>query len=161
AHDVLVCAGHQQLRDRAFQTLLSRSSQLGTPVRVDSDFAFRPVGIPSGGNDQALARQLIDVLPHPLYTVVALLERSAPGEPIELAWVHAEPGSLHAVLRAGRVIGRLSVSLHARPVASSVTLVGTGGSLTCDFVRSTVFGNANPGTEALEKILNPVVLGAQ
>jgi nucleoside-diphosphate-sugar epimerase len=35
-------------------------------------------------------------------------------------------------------------------------VLGTQGSLTCDFVRSTLVGAANTGTEALEKILNPV-----
>jgi len=59
------------------------------------------------------------------------------------------------------VIGRLSVSLRARPIASSLTLVGTQGSLSCDFVRSIVVGAANPGTAALEKVLNPVVEGTQ
>ena len=57
------------------------------------------------------------------------------------------------------VVGRLSVSLRARPVASSLTLIGTRGSLTCDFVRSIVVGAANPGTEALEKISNPMIEG--
>jgi nucleoside-diphosphate-sugar epimerase len=55
----------------------------------------------------------------------------------------------------------LSVSLRGRPVASSITLSGTGGALTCDLVRSIVVGAANPGTEALEKVLNPIVEGVQ
>ena len=65
------------------------------------------------------------------------------------------------MLRAGDVTGRLSVSLRARPVASSLTLTGTRGSLTCDFVRSVVIGAGNTGTEPLEKILNPMMEGAQ
>ena len=65
------------------------------------------------------------------------------------------------MLRAGTLTGRLSVSLRARPVASSLTLTGTEGALTCDFVRSIVVGAGNPGTEALEKILNPIAEGAQ
>ena len=65
------------------------------------------------------------------------------------------------MLRAGDTVGRLTVSLRARPVASWLTVTGTGGTLTCDFVRSTVVGAANPGTEALEKILNPMVEGVQ
>ena len=71
------------------------------------------------------------------------------------------PADLQVILRAGEVVGRLSVSLRARPIASSLTLVGTGGSLTCDFVRSIVVGAANPGTEVLEKIANPMLEGAQ
>ena len=38
-------------------------------------------------------------------------------------------------------------------------MTGTRGALTCDFVRSMVVGAGNPGTEALEKMLNPMVGG--
>ena len=158
----LVCAGHQLLCDPAFGTLLSRTTELGTPVQADSHFAFRPVGIdPARGSSRALAQLLVDILPHPLYSLVAVLERLAAGRPIELAWADAGPTDLQAVLRAGTLTGRLSVSLRARPVASWLTLTGTEGSLTCDFMRSIVVGAANSGTEALEKMLNPVVEGAQ
>jgi predicted dehydrogenase/nucleoside-diphosphate-sugar epimerase len=158
----LVCAGHQLLCDPAFGTLLARAAELGTPVQADSHFAFRPVGIdPARGSSRALAQLLVDVLPHPLYSLIAVLERLAAGRAIELAWADAGPTDLQAVLRAGTLTGRLSVSLRARPVASSLTLTGTEGSLTCDFMRSIVVGAANSGTEALEKMLNPVVEGAQ
>src|SRR5215471_5368889 len=96
----LVCAGHQLLRDRAFGRLLARAVELGSPVQVDSHFAFCPAG-PSlqriGATRQA--RLLIDILPHPLYTLVSVLERLTGGE-IDLAWVHADPMDLQAVLRA-------------------------------------------------------------
>jgi predicted dehydrogenase/nucleoside-diphosphate-sugar epimerase len=159
----LICAGHQLLRDRAFKRLLAHAADLGTPVQVDSHFAFRPAGASVGRiGATTLTRNLVDILPHPLYSLVSVLEQFAPAaEVIELAWVHATPTDLQAVLRAGDVTGRLSVSLRARPVASSLTLTGTGGSLTCDFVRSVVVGAANPGTEALEKVLNPMIEGVQ
>ena len=158
----LICAGHQLLRDPAFETLLARAAELGTPVHADSHFAFRPVGLdPQRGSPRALAQLLVDILPHPLYSLIAVLERFAPGQPIELAWSHAEPTEVQAILRCGTLTGRLSVSLRARPVASWLTLTGTQGSLTCDFVRSVVIGMADPGTEALEKILNPIAEGAQ
>ena len=159
----IVCSGHQLLRDRAFETLVARGGELGTLVQADSHFAFRPVQMRAGrGGARALADMAVDILPHPLYSLVAVLERftSAP-HAIELAWAHAGPADLQAVLRAGEVMGRLSVTLQGRPVASSLTLVGTKGSLTCDFVRSIVVGAANAGTEALEKVFNPIVEGAQ
>jgi predicted dehydrogenase/nucleoside-diphosphate-sugar epimerase len=162
ARRLLVCAGHQLLRDPGFRRLLAGAADLGPAVQVDSHFAFRPVGataVRAGASTRA--RQLVDVLPHPLYSLVSMLERFAPGEPIDLSWVHATTTDLQAVLRAGALVGRLSVSLRARPVASSLTLIGTRGSLTCDFVRSIVVGAANPGTEVLEKLLNPVIEGAQ
>lgn len=160
---LLLCAGHQLLRDRAFETLVERAPDLGSLVQVDSHFAFRPVGTAAARvGAGALARQVVDILPHPLYTLVAVLERFAPaGDGVNLAWVDAGPADLQSILRAGEVVGRLSVSLRARPVASSLTLTGTRGSLTCDFVRSVVVGTANPGTEVLEKVLNPMVEGVQ
>ncbi len=159
---LLVCAGHQLLRDRAFEKLLSGAAGLGTLVQVDSHFAFRPVGVSTARvGVSTLVRELVDVLPHPLYSLVSVLERFAPREPIDLSWVRATPTDVQAMLGAGAVAGRLSVSLRARPVASSLTLTGTRGSLTCDFVRSMVVGGANPGTEPLEKLLNPMMEAAQ
>lgn len=159
----LACAGHQLLYDPAFETLIARISELGTLVHADSQFAFRPVGIdPERGSARALAQMLIDILPHPLYSLIAVLEHAAPpGTPIELCWAQAGPADVQATLRAGALTGRLAVSLRARPVASSLTVTGTCGSLSCDFVRSMVVGAANPGTEPLEKILNPIAEGAQ
>jgi predicted dehydrogenase/nucleoside-diphosphate-sugar epimerase len=159
----LVCAGHQLLRDTAFQTAMASASKLGSLLQVDSHFAFRPAGAPSGGTGaRALADQLIDILPHPLYTLVAVLERFSPeGTAMDIAWVDAGPSELQAVLRAGEIVGRLSLSLRARPIASTLTMTGTRGALTCDFMRSTVVGAANPGTETLEKILNPMLEGVQ
>jgi predicted dehydrogenase/nucleoside-diphosphate-sugar epimerase len=160
---VLVCAGHQLVRDHAFETLCAGAADLGALVQVDSEFAFRPVGAwATRAGARGLAAQAVDILPHPLYTLVDVLERFAPGDaPINLAWAHGSASDLQAVLKAGDIVGRLSVSLRARPVASSLTLKGTRGSLTCDFVRSIVVGAANPGTEALEKVLNPMVEGIQ
>jgi predicted dehydrogenase/nucleoside-diphosphate-sugar epimerase len=157
----LVCAGHQLLRDRAFASLTARAKELGTLVQVDSHFAFRPVGASARGGARALAGQIVDILPHPLYTLVSVLERCSPGTGIGIAGMHSGPADLQVILRAGELAGRLSVSLRARPIASSLTLVGTGGSLTCDFVRSIVVGAANPGTEILEKVANPMLEGAQ
>jgi predicted dehydrogenase/nucleoside-diphosphate-sugar epimerase len=161
-HGRIVCAGHQLLRDPAFDALLTRAADIGL-VQVDSHFAFRPAGAGMGrAGARTLARQLVDVLPHPLYALIAVLERFGPPDaPIEIDWVRGGPTDLHAVLRAGDVVGRLSVTLRGRPVASSIAVTGTRGALTCDLVRSIVFGAANPGTDALEKVLNPIVEGLQ
>lgn len=159
---LIVCSGHQLLCDPAFQTLAARASTLGRIVQADSHFAFRPVQVRAArAGARALADQALDILPHPLYTLIAALEQFGAANTIECDWAHAGPADLQAILRAGDIVGRLSVSLRARPVASSLTLIGTNGSLTCDFVRSIVFGVPNTGTEALEKILNPMVEGAQ
>jgi predicted dehydrogenase/nucleoside-diphosphate-sugar epimerase len=163
AHGRLVCAGHQLLRDPAFDALLTGAADLGGLVQADSHFAFRPAGAGmSRAGARALAQQLVDVLPHPLYALIAVLERfGPPGAAIAIDWVRGGPTDLHAILRAGDVVGRLSVTLRGRPVASTISVTGTRGALTCDLVRSIVVGAANPGTEALEKVLNPMVEGLQ
>jgi len=161
--DRLVCAGHQQLRDPAYLALLRRIPALGAVARVDSHFAFRPVGlIPQRAGPSSVAAQLLDILPHPLYTLLAMLEHVTPdGATVEIVTLAAGPADLHAILRAGDVYGRLSVSLRDRPVASTLTVAGGGGALTADFIRTSVVGAANPGTGPLEKAANPLVEGWQ
>jgi len=158
-----VCAGHQLLFDGAFRTLVARANAIGELVQADSHFAFRPSGSSmTRAGARVLADQLVDVLPHPLYTLIAVLERfGPPGAAVEIDWARGGPDELHASLRAGDIVGRLSVSLRARPIASSLALSGTRGALTCDFVRSIVVGAGNPGEAALEKVLNPMIEGAQ
>lgn len=59
AKGTLICAGHQLLRDPAFETLRAPAAELGAPVPADSQFAFRPVGIdPERGYPRAFAQQL-------------------------------------------------------------------------------------------------------
>jgi predicted dehydrogenase/nucleoside-diphosphate-sugar epimerase len=160
---LLVCAGHQQVRDAAYRALLGRLSQLGAPVQMDCHFAFRPVSLdPERAGPRVLATQLLDILPHPLYTLIAALEAVTPDpEAIDLVTVVAGPADLHAVLQASEVYGRLSVSLRARPVSSMLTVTGSAGALTADFIRTSVVGAANSGTGPIEKAANPLLEGWQ
>ena len=163
SRDRLVCVGHQQTRDPAFRALLRRMPEIGPVVRIDSHFAFHPQGVPAGGaGPGTLADRLLDVLPHPLSVLLLALEKAC-GDPgsVELTSMLAEPADLHAVLRAGEIWGRLSVSLRARPVASTLSVAGTGGTLTVDFMRATVLGAANAGTTPIEKAANPLIEGMQ
>ena len=154
-----VCVGHQVARDPAFTALLARGGELAPLVRVDSDFTFRPVGVREGQVGPAtLAAHLLDIVPHPLATLLVALETLVPGAgPAVLEAVCPGAADLHAVIRVGAVRGRLAVSLRARPIVSTLTLAGGGGALTADFIRGTVVGAGNSGTEPLEKIGNPVV----
>jgi predicted dehydrogenase/nucleoside-diphosphate-sugar epimerase len=161
--NLLICAGHQLMRDTAFEALLERADELGSMTLVDSHFAFRsPTLSLHRSSARALASQLLDVLPHPLYTLLAALERVAPvpSSP-EIVAVSATPVDLHALLRQGDVSGRLMISLRARPVASTLALTGSGGTLTADFVSGMVLGAGNEGTSPLEKIGNPFLEGVQ
>lgn len=164
-----LCAGHQLLRDPAYRRLLERAAVLRPVVLVDSHFAFRPPRLhPYRSAPAALGEQLLDVLPHPLYSLVDALVQLAPrqeGATVDvvpqLVHVAAMPTDLHATLRAGEATGRLAISLRARPVASTLTITGAHGSLTADFVRGTVLGAGNDGTSPLEKIANPFVEAGQ
>jgi predicted dehydrogenase/nucleoside-diphosphate-sugar epimerase len=160
---LLVCAGHQLVRDPAFGRLMRGAAALRPVTLVDSSFAFRPPRLnPYRAPGSALAEQLLDVLPHPLYSLVAALETfGAMGAPLEVVSVTATPTALHALLRTGEVTGRLAISLRARPVASTLTVAGAHGSLTADFIRAIVVGASNEGTSPVEKILNPFVEAAQ
>jgi len=160
---LLICAGHQLVRDPAFTRMMERAAQLRPVTLVDSTFAFRPPRLdPGRGPSRALAEQLLDIVPHPLYTLVAALEAfGTPSAPLDIVSATATPTMLHALLRKGEATGRLCVSLRARPVASTLTVSGAHGTLTTDFVRAIVLGAANEGTSPIEKILNPFVEAAQ
>jgi predicted dehydrogenase/nucleoside-diphosphate-sugar epimerase len=160
---LLICGGHQLVRDPAFRQLMQEASELRPITLVDSYFTFRPPRLHLyGSSRRALGQQLLDIVPHPLYTLVAALERFSPADaPLEVVSVTATPTELHALLRAGETSGRLCVSLRARPVASTLAVIGAQGTLTADFVRAIVLGAANEGTSPLEKIANPFLEAAQ
>jgi len=136
---------------------------LGSITMVDSHFAFRSPRLSlHRSNARALAEQLLDVLPHPLYTLLAVLERvGPPSSSPEIVSVSATPVELHVLLRQGDVAGRLLISLRARPIASTLAVTGSGGTLTADFVSGMLLGAGNEGTSPLEKIGNPFVQGTQ
>ena len=160
---LLICTGHQLLRDPGFQQLMGRGSDLEPAVLVDSYFAFRAPRLQlHRASPYVLASQLLDVLPHPLYTLVAALERFGPASGrLEIAAVSATPVEIHALLRKGDLAGRLFVSLRARPVASTLAITGVHGTLTADFIRAILVGTGNEGSEPLEKIANPFLEAAQ
>jgi len=161
ARGVKVCAGHQQLRDPAYERLLDRAAMLGRPLHVESRFNFAPALDPDGVPPERVAHLLLDIVPHPLYTLLHAMERLSNGGRTTLEHVTADHAHVHALLRRETVWGALLVSLRARPIVSSLSVTGTGGSVTADFVRSVLVGSGNPGTTPVEKILNPIVEGWQ
>lgn len=161
ARGVLVCAGHQQLYDAAYLRLRERASALGTPVSVESRFTFAPAVDPETGPPERLAQQLLDIVPHPLYTLLDAMERLHPTGETTIAHVTADCRQVHVLLRRGELGGTLFVSLRARPIVSTLAITGTAGTLTTDFVRSVLVGSPNPGTSPVEKILNPIAEGWQ
>jgi predicted dehydrogenase/nucleoside-diphosphate-sugar epimerase len=155
----LVCCGHQVLTDPAYERLMSRAGALGPVLHAESRFFFNSPDVRADASPARLAAQLLDILPHPLYTLVATLERIAPGATVDIDWMHVTPTTIEALFTAGAVTGRLNVHLRARPVTSTLMLTGERGSLAADFMRGTVIGTDNPGTSPIEKILNPFFEG--
>lgn len=160
---LLICAGHQLVCDPSFSRLVERAADLQPVTLVDSYFAFRPPRLdPERSSRRALGAQLLDIVPHPLYTLIAALERFGPADArLEIVNTTVSPTVLHALLRMGEVTGRLCVTLRARPVASTLTVAGAHGALTADFIRAILVGAANEGTSPIEKIVNPFVEGGQ
>jgi predicted dehydrogenase/nucleoside-diphosphate-sugar epimerase len=161
AHGVKVCAGHQQLRDAAYERLLQRAATLGRPLHVESRFTFAPALDPDGAPPERVAQQLLDIVPHPLYTLLHTLERLSDGDCTRLEHITADHAQVQALVRRGAVSGALLVSLRARPIVSSLSVTGTEGSLATDFVRSVLIGSGNRGTSPVEKVFNPIVEGWQ
>jgi predicted dehydrogenase/nucleoside-diphosphate-sugar epimerase len=154
----LVCAGHQLLADPAFELLCARMLDVAPFVSVESRISFQSPTLRRDAPDDALVAQLIDILPHPLYALVGLLERVSNERPT-LSYLQLTTTSIEAMLVAGDIRGRLVVDLHARPVASTLSVTGRNGTLTADFIRGCVTGLANPGTAPLEKAGNLAVDG--
>jgi predicted dehydrogenase/nucleoside-diphosphate-sugar epimerase len=156
----LICAGHQLLGDPVFDRLAAESVRVSPYVSVESRIAFNSPTLRRDDGVERQVAQLIDILPHPMYALVALLERMAPGEAIRIASLHVSPTVVDALLVAGSIRGRLCVDLLARPVVSSMSVTGRYGTLTGDFMRGCVTGLANPGTSPVEKAANQVLDGA-
>jgi predicted dehydrogenase len=151
-----VCSGHQLLFEPPSIGIRKYLPALGDLKHVESYFSFRVVKRnPDGRAPLRDDLQLIDVLPHPVYLLLDLLERSGPGS-TELTGLEVGPsGTVQALLRRGAVTGTLVVTIEGRPVESYLRVVGTNGSLHADFVRSTLQRNLGSGTSGIDKLVSP------
>jgi predicted dehydrogenase/nucleoside-diphosphate-sugar epimerase len=158
-----VCAGHQVLFERPYRRLLELLPAAGRVVHVESYFSFRPVRTTVGrGRPLTQAEQLVDVLPHPTYMLLDVLERVAPDAAPEPGTLQVTPGgTVHGSIRRGELTGTLMVSLEARPVEHWLRIVGTNGTVHADFVRGSVQELLGPGTSGIDKALNPFRLSSQ
>ncbi len=152
-----VCAGHQLLFEAPARRALELLPALGEIVHVESYFSFRPVRTGAGGRKPLrLDLQLLDILPHPVYSLLHLLEvANRQGEAQLVSFALGPRGTLHGLLRRGDLSASLVVSLDGRPVESYLRLVGTNGLLHADFVRGTVQHLVGPGSSMIDKTLNP------
>ena len=151
-----VCAAHQVLYQRAGQHYQTWLPMIGDLIHVESYFSFKPVRRrPDGGSPLSAVDQLVDILPHPVYLLLSALERDANATPEITALDVAPEGEVRAVIRSGRTLATLIVSLRARPVESYLRVVGTNGSVTADFILGDVVKSLGPGASAPAVIVKP------
>jgi predicted dehydrogenase/nucleoside-diphosphate-sugar epimerase len=150
-----VCAAHQVLFQRAGHEYQKHLTMIGELVHVESYFSFKPVRRrPDGGTPLSSVDQLVDILPHPVYLLLSALEHA--GDTPELTALDVAPaGEVRAVIRCGRALATLVVSLQARPVESYLRVVGTNGSVTADFILGDVVTSLGPGASAPAVVLKP------
>lgn len=153
---LLVCAGHQLLYEPPTGVLSQYMPAVGQVVHVESYFSFRTVRHAPGGRTVLRAdHQLLDILPHPVYLLIQILEQAGEG-PLELISLEVnQAGTVHALVRRGSVTGTLTVTLQGRPVESYLRVVGTNGALFADYVRSTTQRAIGPGSSGIDKLLAP------
>ena len=156
AKNLLVCAGHQLLYEPPTEVLTQYLPSIGQVVHVESYFSFRTVRHAPGGRTVLRAdHQLLDILPHPVYLLLQVLEQAADG-PIEIVSLEvSQTGTVHALVRRGGVTGTLVVTLEGRPVESYLRVVGRNGSLFADYVRGTTQRAIGPGSSGIDKLLAP------
>lgn len=159
----LVCAGHQLLSEGPARALDAARHLIGDVVHVESYFSFRTVRKATDGRSlMSPVEQLLDILPHPVYTLLHELRASNPTADPEVVALEVRPeGEAHALLRAGRTTATLVVTLRGRPVESYLRVVGTNGALRADFVRGSLVELAGAGTSAIALMINPYREGAQ
>ena len=116
---LLVCAGHQLLYEPPTQVLQRYLPSIGRLAHVESYFSFRTVRHAPGGRRVLRAdHQLLDILPHPVYLLLRILELGGEG-PVQVESLHvSHTGTVHALVRRGDVTGTLVVTLEGRPVES-------------------------------------------
>ncbi len=156
ARGLLVCAGHQLLYEPPTKALGRYLPSIGRMAHVESYFSFRTVRHAPGGRTVLRADyQLLDILPHPVYLLLHVLERAGDG-PIELVSLElSQAGTVHALVRRAGVTGMLVVTLEGRPVESYLRVVGRNGAIFADYVRSTVQRAIGPGSSGIDKLIAP------
>jgi predicted dehydrogenase/nucleoside-diphosphate-sugar epimerase len=148
-----VCAGHQYLFERPAQIAGRHLDELGRIVHVESYFAFRQVR-----RNITPAEQVMDILPHAVYPLVAFLRQGQPEnvEPLTVTALDVQAdGEAYLILRQGNATGLVLVTLNGRPVEQYVRISGTNGTIVADFISGSAVRLPGPGTNAVSVLLAP------
>jgi len=156
ARGLRACAAHQVLFQEAGRAWRRHLPMIGEIIHVESFFSFRPVRRRAGGGGlSAPADQLMDILPHPVYLLLDALQ-AAGGAPAEVTALDVSAdGEVRAVIRRGKALATLVVSLQARPVESWLRVMGRNGMVEADFVLGTLIVHPGPGASAPSVVLKP------
>ncbi len=164
AKGLQVCAGHQVLFQHSGRHYRDDFATLKDIVQVDSYFSFKTVRRVSGGL-MSPVEQLNDILPHPVYLMLDALEAAAPdagNTPCELRALEVDAdGEVRALLRRGKILASLTVTLRGRPIESWLRVTGTNGSIHADFVLSGITRLLGPGASAISAVFNPFIRARQ
>ena len=152
-----VCAGHQLLFEAPARALAASRHLIGRVVHIESYFSFKTVRKSRDGRSpMSPVEQLLDILPHPVYTLLDALHACQPDAVPQVTALEVKAeGEVHALLCAGDATAVLTVTLRGRPIESYLRVVGTNGSLRADFVRGAMTQLAGAGTSAIAILLNP------
>jgi predicted dehydrogenase/nucleoside-diphosphate-sugar epimerase len=164
AKGLQVCAGHQVLFQHSGQHYREYLPVMKEIVQIDSYFSFKTVRRVSGGL-MSPVEQLNDILPHPVYLMLDALEAAAPNAgdmPCELRALEVDAdGEVRALLRRGKILASLTVTLRGRPIESWLRVTGTNGSVLADFVLSGIARLLGPGASAISAVFNPFIRARQ
>ncbi len=157
-----ICPGHQLLYEPPARKAVELMPALGRLAHVESYFSFRTVRRnPDGRAPLRPDLQLLDILPHPVYLLLDILERSGPGKTELTSLEVGSAGTVHAHVRRGNLTGSLVVTLEGRPVECFLRLSGSNGMVNADFVRGTVQQLIGPGTSGIDKLFAPYQIASQ
>lgn len=152
-----ICSGHQLLAHEATRRAEESIPLIGEVVHAESYFSFRKVRKSLSDVDQ-----LIDILPHPVYTLLHFLRIQSKESDIVIRDLVARTnGEVRAIIGCNGYEGMLVVSLKGRPVDSYLKVVGTNGSLFIDYVRGVNINLTGAGFDAIAAISNPYRQGRQ
>lgn len=154
--NLLVCAGHQLLYEPPTHLLERYIHSVGRIAHLESYFSFRTVRHAPGGRRVLRPdHQLMDILPHPVYLLLHVLEQATEGRTELMALDLNHTGTVHALVRRGEVTGTLVVTLEGRPVESYLRVVGRNGALLADYVRGTMQRAIGPDSSGIDKLVAP------
>lgn len=150
------CAAHQVLFQRAGQLYQTHLPMIGDIIHVESYFSFKPVRRrPDGGSPLSAVDQLIDILPHPVYLMLSALEYRSTATPELSAVDVAAEGEVRAVIRSGKTLATLIVTLRGRPIESYLRVVGTNGAVEADFILGDIVKSLGPGASGPAVVVKP------